>query len=146
MSLLRCATWALLLAIGAAAPARAQFTVSTGADTSDANPGDLLCADTAGACSLRAAIEESNAHLGSETILVPPGLYVVATQLAITDTFGTLSIDGGSAATTTISGSGTDRVFAMAAGVHTTIKNLTIRNGHALGGNHGGGILNAGAL
>ena len=37
------------------------FTVDSIADTPDANPGDGICDDGSGACTLRAAIEETNA-------------------------------------------------------------------------------------
>jgi CSLREA domain-containing protein len=47
------------------------FTVDTGSDGSDVNPGDGICDMIPGAgssCSLRAAIEESNANIGKDTI------------------------------------------------------------------------------
>jgi hypothetical protein len=40
---------------------------STGNDD-DANPGDGVCQTNAGTCSLRAAMQEANAHLGPDTI------------------------------------------------------------------------------
>src|SRR5690348_18498020 len=59
---------ACLLTAGTAAwpPAAAQaaplaFTVNTTADAHDAHPGDGICADAAGKCTLRAAIEEADA-------------------------------------------------------------------------------------
>src|SRR2546425_11690804 len=55
----------LLVAMGAGIrPARAQsrtFTVDTTADSVDAAPGDGLCADAGGLCSLRAAVMEASA-------------------------------------------------------------------------------------
>lgn len=36
------------------------FTVNSLADTPDANPGNGVCADAVGACTLRAAIQESH--------------------------------------------------------------------------------------
>ena len=44
------------------------FVVNTTARTRDAAPGDGVCSDAAGACSFPAAIEESNAHAGADTI------------------------------------------------------------------------------
>lgn len=44
------------------------FAVDTTADTVDVNPGDGLCADTSGDCSLRAAVMEANALPGVEEI------------------------------------------------------------------------------
>lgn len=40
------------------------FTVRHSGDTEDANPGDDICADTTGNCTLRAAIIEANANKG----------------------------------------------------------------------------------
>ena len=44
------------------------LTVNTTGDDQDAAPGDGLCADSAGDCSLRAALEEANATPGVDTI------------------------------------------------------------------------------
>jgi CSLREA domain-containing protein len=47
------------------------FTVDTGSDGADVNPGDGICDMIPGAgfsCSLRAAIQESNANIGKDTI------------------------------------------------------------------------------
>lgn len=49
------------------APA-ATLTVNTLLDTPDATPGDGICDDGSGNCTLRAAIQESNALAGSDTI------------------------------------------------------------------------------
>lgn len=48
--------------------AAAGFTVDSTADTSDANLGDGLCADTSGNCTLRAAIQQADFSPGSDTI------------------------------------------------------------------------------
>ena len=48
--------------------AAATFTVNSLADTPDANPGNGLCADAGGACTLRAALQEANAFFGDDTI------------------------------------------------------------------------------
>ena len=50
----------------------ATFVVNTTADTADAAPGDGACADSTGACSLRAAISEANALAGPDTITIRP--------------------------------------------------------------------------
>ena len=44
------------------------FVVNSTADTSDASPGNGVCDDGTGACTLRAAIQEANAHAGADTI------------------------------------------------------------------------------
>ena len=62
----------------APAAAFAAFVVNSRADTSDANPGDGVCADGAGACTLRAAIEEANARAGADTITFAPAVFPAA--------------------------------------------------------------------
>ena len=56
----------------------ANFTVDSTADAVDASPGDGACATRAGQCTLRAAVQETNARPGADTISVPPGTYVLA--------------------------------------------------------------------
>lgn len=69
-----------------AAPAHAAtFAVDTTADTSDANPGNGVCADAAGDCSVRAAIEESNALPGMDSVSIPGDTYLLADQLVVED-------------------------------------------------------------
>ena len=46
----------------------ATFTVNSTGDTSDSTPGDGICGDEAGKCTLRAAIEEANAIAGADSI------------------------------------------------------------------------------
>src|SRR4051812_32975270 len=58
------------------------FKVNTTYDRSDVKRGDGICKDSAGKCSLRAAIEESNAHAGWDTIMVPSGTYKLSSNFA----------------------------------------------------------------
>ena len=46
----------------------AGFTVDSTADTVDASPGNGVCDDGSGNCTLRAAIQEANALPGPDTI------------------------------------------------------------------------------
>lgn len=46
----------------------ATFVVNSTADSVDANPGDGVCADSGGNCTLRAAVMEANALAGADTI------------------------------------------------------------------------------
>ncbi len=55
----------------------AAFTVDNLRDAGDEVPGDGACATFLGECTLRAAIQEANAHAGHDTIYVP-GRYVYA--------------------------------------------------------------------
>lgn len=67
-----------LLLLAAAMPALAvQFTVDSPVDAADQTPGDRRCETAAGACTLRAAIQEANAWNGPDTITVPAGRYVL---------------------------------------------------------------------
>ncbi|HMD46084.1 MAG TPA: CSLREA domain-containing protein, partial [Acidimicrobiales bacterium] len=72
-------------ALGVPAPASATSPVSLGllvtttVDSHDAAPGDGVCADATGHCSLRAAIDEANAQPSgtTTTVTVPPGTYTL---------------------------------------------------------------------
>src|SRR5260370_8372173 len=61
----------------AAAAATLTFQVTTTTDAPDASPGDGICADAAGQCTLRAAVQEAIAHPTGTTItiLVPAGTF-----------------------------------------------------------------------
>src|SRR6266542_1525446 len=68
---------ALFPPIGAHASA---FTVNSAVDVVDANPSDGACATAAGECTLRAAIQETNAIPGADTITLPAATYVLEIQ------------------------------------------------------------------
>jgi CSLREA domain-containing protein len=76
------------------------FTVTSTADTTDAQPEDGVCADSQGRCTLRAAIMEADWDIGDDTIAFNiPGGGVPLIQLSgglplITSRSGTLTIDG----------------------------------------------------
>src|SRR5438093_4430358 len=73
----RLIAWAALSFVAAASHA-ATFVVNTTADTADAVPGDGICADSGGACSLRAAIQEANALAGPDAIVLSAATYVLS--------------------------------------------------------------------
>ncbi len=54
------------------------FVVNTTADTQDVTTGDGVCADSAGACSLRAAITQANSNQNADVINVPAGTYTIS--------------------------------------------------------------------
>ena len=125
----------------------AVFTVNIGFDFGrDANPGDGVC-ETApgnGICSLRAAIQETNALAGDDTIILPPNRYPLTTAVG-TDLIiaGNLTITGGGASTTSISGAlKAGRVLAINAGFAVNLSGVTISDTL----NFGGGISNRGTL
>src|SRR3954452_1970137 len=77
-----------VLALSLGLPASAStYTVNNLGDTSDATPGDNICDAGGGVCTLRAAIEEANAHAGSDTIIFSvAGIISTASTLPVTDT------------------------------------------------------------
>lgn len=122
-----------LIADGALA---AGFTVNSTADTSDNVPGDGLCDDGSGQCTLRAAIEEANALAGTDVITLPAGTYTLALgELNITSD---IVIQGADAV---VDANLNSRVFKIVGSNTVTLNNLTIQNGLA---ESGGGIYHDG--
>ena len=131
------------------------FTVDTTIDAVDANPGDGVCADSAGNCTLRAAIMEANAVPGAAAITLPGGTYTLSIPLVgsgagfITDENAAetgdlditddLTISGAGADTTIVDGGALDRVFHIMAESTVSISGVTIQNGTS---STGGGISN----
>jgi CSLREA domain-containing protein len=113
-------------------PAAAQgavFDVNSTGDSTDTSPGDGACTQP---CTLRAAVEESNAHSGDDSINLPAGTYQLtgttgedqnaSGDLDVNDaaSSGALAIVGAGARTTRIVGTGTDRVIHMLNATTTT--------------------------
>jgi CSLREA domain-containing protein len=122
------------------------LTVNSTADAVDIDPGDGVCETaTPGECTLRAAIQESNAAAGANIINLPAGNLnltiagagenVAATgDLDITDT---LTIHGASGPVASwIRAGGLDRVFDVI-GANVTFDNVVISGGSV---NYGAGI------
>ena len=148
----------LLLAVAPAAAA--MFTVNDTADAVDAVL-DGNCATAGGTCTLRAAIQEANAHSGPDTIMVPAGTYLLTIlgrgedmaatgDLNITDD---LTIIGAGADRTIVDGNGIDRIFDIElptsrVAIVVAIAALTIQNGNSGPGAlaDGGGLYNSGTL
>lgn len=133
----------------------ATFNVNATIDAPDATPGNGICADGKNRCTLRAAIMETNALAGADTINIPSGTYTTTLAAANEDNnVGgdwdirdnvTLNANGAILQAATSSTTATDRV------IHVPVSNLlvvingaTIRYGRALGTNsmtaRGGGI------
>jgi CSLREA domain-containing protein len=119
------------------------FDVDTTEDTHDANPGDGLCADSNGDCSLRAAVEETNALTSADIISVPAGIFLLSSGgIQVEDD---LIINGDHISTTIVDGQLLDRIFLVDNPVGTNettieINSLTIQNGERE--DKGGGIWN----
>lgn len=130
-----------------------QFSVNSSADTPDANPGDGICADAAGNCSLRAAVMESNAMPGGNDIFLPIGEYAFtlaannenAAASGDLDITQDLEINGEDTRQTIIRADSLDRAFQIFPGVFVTLNHLEIWEGKLVGGN-GGAIFNQGEL
>lgn len=143
-----------LVAIALPSPVQAAtFTVNSTGDTVDCNPGDGV-AETApgnGICTLRAAIQETNALAGPDTINLPSGNYTLSIAGANEDVAATgdlditdnLTITGADQVTTIIDGGGIDRVFQVHSG-NVDISSITVQSGNVTG--DGGGIHNKGTL
>lgn len=128
------------------------FTVNSTVDSVDASPGDGSCADSLGRCTLRAAIQESNASSGANVINVPAGTYTLTLGPSddefnfdgAEDGFGDLdiyfndlTIIGAGSGSTIIDGGAIDRVIdinnfsAFGPSINVSLQGLTIRNGNA---------------
>src|SRR5215813_14882070 len=148
-----------ILFIGAWLGARAQaatFTVNSTLDAVDAHPGDGVCATVTNVCTLRAAIQETNALAGADTIKVPAGTFTLSLAGAGEDGAATgdlditddLTLTGAGATSTIIDGGRIDRVFDIfRVGVLNvpivTLAAVTIQNGKADSNDPGGGIANS---
>ena len=151
----------LLFSFCAATEARAQstfqisigplFTVNSTADTVDGNPGDGLCADSNGQCSLRAAIQESNQEPNPNVTSTNVIIFALPNPAVIDLTLGELNITSGiwmfgpGARRLTVQrsfapGTPSFRIFRVASnGPGVEIRRMSIRNGNA-GSQDGGAI------
>jgi CSLREA domain-containing protein len=127
------------IAIGALSPSPAagvEFQVNTTEDLYDADPGDGVCADGEGRCTLRAAVEEASALPGPDRILLPPGVYTL--QFPVVEDMGfagdldvrdDLSVEGAGADVTIVDGSLVEGIFQVFPEVESfALANLTLRN------------------
>lgn len=129
---------------GAANAASFSFTVNTTTDSHDATPGNGLCADSSGLCSLRAAIEESNALPAGTTVTVtvPAGNYKLKLG-ALAVTHNTITINGVGPASTIVRQTGSGAVVSAALGANATLTQLKLAGGGS-NGTSGSGLTNAG--
>src|SRR5690242_8601464 len=129
------------------------FTINSTTDVADPDPMNAPVCATAGSCTLRAAIQDANAHVGDDTIVVPAGNYLLSIppgteattdltaavgDLDITDN---VTITGAGSGLVTVDGGGAYRVFHIAASQTVTMSGLTIRDG---ADQAGGGIFAVG--
>lgn len=127
--------------IGAVEYQESTHCIDTTADEEDDRPGDGICRTASGACSLRAAILETNATPGPEVItFCKDGLFALTLRgaredgsltgdLDITDS---VTIRGNGRTLTYIDGGRADRVFDIgpgAARVSVVLSDLTVQRG-----------------
>lgn len=148
--------WLFTFAFSVPSAYAATFTVNSSLDVNDANPGNGICDDGSGNCTLRAALSEANALTGADIIILPAGIYTLTLTGANENgnVSGDLDVDRGSVtiqgadAETTIIQAGTtitngiDRVFHLLdVFVIFRLEDVTVRYGRAPVGSNGGGIL-----
>ncbi|HVN53896.1 MAG TPA: choice-of-anchor Q domain-containing protein [Anaerolineaceae bacterium] len=131
------------------ASASANFMVNSTADAVDAHPGDGRCKTSGGQCTLRAAIQETNALGGANSITLPAGTFSLSLSTAdehdddaetirdldITDR---LTLTGAGIGATFINANHLGRILDVLSGASLDLSNLTVQNGAA---NPGGGVL-----
>ncbi len=122
-----------------AAP-QSTFIVVADADDSNAhdkNPGDGICADQLDTCTLRAAIEEANAHHGADTITFSQQMSIMidSTEGPLPALVKTVKIDASSMWNTTldqpgvtINGNGAHFNGLRISALYCEVYGLTIRN------------------
>ena len=105
------------------------FVVTTSVDTHDLVPGDGICGDNLGRCSLRAAMEEANTS-GADTVLVGDTVSPIFLTLGPLDVTGTQMTIAGATSPTVIDGRynlpGTDNIVVRGEGCR--IFNCVITN------------------
>lgn len=130
---------------GAFEEARAVLVVDDSGDAPDADPGDGVCATAAGTCTLRAAIDVSNAQPGMDLVRIAPGIDPVVSIAGTDDDVNasgdlditsSIRIEGGGA---TLDAAGLDRAIDVhGSGIEVQIDELHMTGGAGVA--EGGGI------
>lgn len=143
-----------LLASSPLAPHAATFSVDSEGDKVDVSPGDGLCEAASAACTVRAAIQETNALPGADTVEIPAGTYRLTIGPGFTvdedasaagdlDVSDDLTITGAGIDRTVLSGGKLDRVLHVLTGATLDVSDITIRDGLT---HTGAGIWNLGTV
>ncbi|MCS6290182.1 MAG: hypothetical protein H8K10_14605 [Nitrospira sp.] len=121
------------------------FKVDSVIDVPDSTPGDHVCdgggTGGTGICTLRAAVMESNASSGIDTIEVPSGLYRLDPKLGPLEITDETKIQGAGPTSTILDGSSgglKTLVIYVTQGGYLVANHLTVQNGDTPGG---GGIV-----
>ena len=102
------------------------FVVNSLADSHDAILGDGIAADAHGQTTLRAALEEANAHAGADTITLPAGVIGVSAAngpLVVTDDVRIIGTGG-----TVIDGTVFDQVFTVGGTGRLQLDHVIVRS------------------
>ncbi|HZR81294.1 MAG TPA: choice-of-anchor Q domain-containing protein [Candidatus Binatia bacterium] len=154
MSAFRVRAWTIVVATAVAgvvlapsppAALAARFGVDSTEDDVDAAPGDGLCRTAAGACTLRAAVQETNALAGEDEIRVPAGTYLLTRQDVEDDVGATGDLDvhdrlrviGDGPDATIVDGNRMSRLFDATATPRLALVGLRLRHGEA---SYGGAV------
>ncbi len=139
----------------------ATFTVNTTNDTVDVTIGNGSCADAAGQCSLRAAIQEANSAAGNDQISLPTGTYLLTIipttnehsaakgDLDVNQSGAKLTLIGAGAGQSVVDANSVDRVFDIRSGSSAELQGITVKRGVVKESGIvlvGAGIRNAGTL
>ena len=123
------------------------FTVNHNGDSIDAIPGDRICADADGQCTLRAAIQESNTAERDVIIFSMPWPAVISLtlgELSVTANFTSIVGPGArrlAVQRSSAQGTPNFRIFHIPnSDTSIVIRGLSIKNGRAANGLSGGGI------
>jgi CSLREA domain-containing protein len=102
------------------------FVVDSTADATDANTADGICAAAGGGCTLRAAIVQANALMGTDSITLPAATYTTGSELTISTN---LTINGAGARGTRIVGPGSGIVVRATGTAEVALSGMTIGGG-----------------
>ncbi|MFP6750558.1 MAG: S8 family peptidase, partial [Pirellulaceae bacterium] len=126
----------------------AEFIVNSLEDTVDVDVGDGYIRDAAGKITLRAAIQETNALAGANTVYLPAGTYTLTRAGKDEDQAASGDLDIRDKLTiigtgqVTIDADELDRVFDIADGAALTLRGVTVTGGKTNAA--GGGLRNTG--
>ncbi|NIM94746.1 MAG: hypothetical protein GTO18_13680 [Anaerolineales bacterium] len=130
------------------------FVVNSPLDAVDVEPGNGTCATSTAVCTLRAAIQEANALIGTDTVQLDTGMYELtiggtgedASATGDFDITEDLIILGNETTPPTINGFSNDRVFHILPSVTVNMSDLQIQSGDPSPDLYGGGVYNQGTL
>ena len=119
-----------LIVLHQSSASAADFTVNSNGDGADAVPGNGVCATAGGTCTLRAAVTESEALTGSDTITVPAMTISLGSPLTITKT---TTIRGAGPRATIVTGT-FGHILLSIGGGDVVVRDLALQGASANGG------------